>query len=300
MNHYPLATIIVSYKSEERTAKYINQELSKCSLPQIVVVVNNQSTEDSSARIAKIISGVVVRNIQEKVPENCKKFVLDNKENSGYAQGNNLGVKFIEKHFDVEYLLFSNDDILFKDHNVIERLIQKMELCPEVGLMGPKIIGLDGNFQNPYDFVPFWQEVLTIWQRFIPFYNPKQLNKDEAKEGYYYRVMGSFFIARNTDFIQCGMMDPHTFLFYEESILAERMEKIHKKVYYLPSVCVIHAHGGTINALKSSHIDKFNFDSLTYYYKTYRHISSSSIFFAKILYDFYYLLKSWKMKFAQN
>ena len=46
-----------------------------------------------------------------------------------------------------------------------------------------------------------------------------------AQEGYHYKVMGSFFMLRAKDFFDCGEMDPHTFLFAEETILTERSLK---------------------------------------------------------------------------
>ena len=291
--HYRLATIIVSYKSDEKTIYFIKNELSKCFISQIIVIVNNKATKESSAIMAKELLGSVIYDITFSIPNNCNIFIIHNTDNSGFAKGNNIGVNFLNIHFDIDYLLFSNNDILLKDNNVIETMILKMDKLPEVGIIGPKIIGLKGDYQNPYDYVPFWKEMVGIyWERFIPFYHIEYLNRETAKEGYYYRVMGSFFITRTIDFINCGMMDPNTFLFYEEPILSERMLNINRKTYYIPNVCVIHEHGGTINSSNISNNCLFN--SGLYYFKYYKNVSSFSIFLATASNYIYNSLKKLK------
>ena len=66
-------------------------------------------------------------------------------------------------------------------------------------------------------------------------------------------------------------MDPHTFLYAEEPILSERMLRVGRKTYFLPSVTVVHEHGTTIR----KHIDSkkaswLQFRSNAYYYRTYK------------------------------
>lgn len=282
MKKYRLATVIVSYKSEERTSGYVNNELSKCSLPQLIVIVNNAATEESTEKISRLCRAEIVNDINSELHGDCNAFVIHNTENSGYARGNNLGVTFITKHFDVDYLLFSNDDIKFIDDNVIERLIDASKAHKDAGIIGPKVVGLDGGYQNPNSYLPFWFEIVgRYYERYLPFLKHRKIDDSKAKAGYYYRMMGSFFIVPTKDFIACGMMDPHTFLFFEEAILSERMLRIGKKAWYEPSVGVLHDHGGTIN--KSRIPSDTNFRSGIYFYKTYKGISSFSVFIAKCL-----------------
>ena len=280
---YLLATVIVNYKSEERTIKYVKEELfAKCTIPQIIVIVNNGATEESSNLLCSSLDAVLIKDIKASICES-KIYVIHNTENSGFAKGNNLGVDFIYQHFNVEYLLFSNNDIRFLDSNVIEVLIEKLKSLPGVGIIGPKVVGLDGNDQNPYVYTSFWNEILWMsWGRFIPFWHLKKFDRAKAQEGYYYRLMGSFFIVPCVSYIKCGKMDPNTFLYAEEVILTERMLKIGKKNYYLPEVSVIHEHGQTI----SKYLKKGNrilLDSILYYFKEYQNINAFKLFIGKIL-----------------
>lgn len=278
-----LATIIVNYKSEKRTIVYIKEELRiKCAIQNVIVVVNNGATEESSNQLCDSLEACIVRDIKEPISDS-NIFIIHNLENLGFAKGNNLGVDFISEHFEVEYLLFSNNDIRFIDSNVIEVLIDKLKTLPDVGIIGPKIIGLDGKDQNPYIYTSFWNEILWMsWGRFLPFWNFKAFNRTNAEEGYYYRLMGSFFVTPYNCFVQCGKMDPNTFLYAEEVILAERMLGINKKNYYIPSVKLLHEHGQTTSKyLKKGNVVLLN--SILYYFKRYRKVNSFSIILGRVI-----------------
>lgn len=281
---YTLATIIVNYKSEERTIAYIKEELlPKCKTSQVIVIVNNGATEESSNILCNSLDAYLIRNIKESISES-KIYVIHNPENSGFARGNNLGVDFISEQFEVEYLLFSNNDIRFIDSSVVEILIKKLKTLPNVAIIGPKIVGLDGNCQSPNNYVPFWTEMVgQYWERFIPFYHIKHFDQNKATEGNYYRLMGSFIIVKYKEFIYCGKFDSNTFLFGEEVILAERMKAIGMKSYYLPSVTILHEHGITVGKHLNQIKGNFTtFNSLSYYYQKYRGVNRISIFIAKL------------------
>ncbi len=239
-----IAMILINYKSEERSIKCIKEELVECTLPYRIVIVNNAATEASNEMMARELGGVVIHDVTQTIETERHIFIISSGENLGFARGNNLGVEFITNHFDVDYLLFSNNDIALRSERAIESLIEKLSTLPDVGVIGPKVVGVDGGYQSPCLYMPFWTEmVLLQWRRFIPFYRYKDLDRSRAKEGYYYRVMGSFFVSKREDYIACGGMDPHTFLYGEEVILAERMLRIGKRNYYYPSVEILHEHG---------------------------------------------------------
>lgn len=293
MKKYDIATIIVNYSTHERTIKYVQKELIKCNLSQLIVIVNNGATYTTTNYIARSLGASIIYDIVNTVSlkNTSKIYVIHNPENSGYARGNNLGVEFVSNHFNVNFILFSNNDIVFIDDNVIEALIEKMRTLPDVGIIGPKVVGLDGHCQSPYIYYPFWYEMfLYPLERFIPFIKLKHFNYDKATAGYYHRVMGAFFIVNYKDFIDCGMMDNNTFLFYEEAILADRMARIGKKVYYYNEVGVKHDHGFSMPVLKKIFQRDYNLESGLYYYKAYKEISCIKIVICKYIRKFVSLI----------
>ena len=194
--------------------------------------------------------------------------------NDGFAAGSNAGAEALK---DVDYLLFTNSDLHLASDNVVEALVTKLEADPEIGVIGPEVVGLDGRRQSPEPYMGLWDRYVWMYLS-TPFLSKEAKRRkflldasEEAQEGCHYRVMGSFFLCRREDWERAGGMDPHTFLYAEESILSERMNAIGKKVYFLPSVTVVHEHGATIR----SHIDRtkaawLRFQSDAYFYRRYK------------------------------
>ena len=71
-------------------------------------------------------------------------------------------------------------------------------------------------------------------------------------------------------FMEVGMFDEETFLYYEEPILAERLLKIKKRMYFASDVEIVHFEGGSTKRNKKR--DKIEMDSCVYYMKQYKHV----------------------------
>lgn len=294
----PLAVIIVSYKANDLTVSYIKNELSKITIPYVAVIVNNGATSASDKDLADRLNAEVVADISKFGHTEATCYVISNPENSGFAKGNNIGAEFARVHFSPKYLLFSNNDIVFESENVVETLIKKISEDSNIGMIGPNIKGLEGKPQSPMPFRGFWSH-LVLMLVLTPFLtlNRKQriFNLDyavKAREGFHYALQGSFFLLTASAFFDCGMMDPNTFLYGEELILAERLKKINKKLYYFPQVEVVHAHHQTINKHLTNKVnDSIYFNSLCYYYQTYFNIKKWQIQIAKIVRWFWRKIK---------
>lgn len=278
---YTLATVIVNYGTHDRTVQYVKEELPKCRLSQLIIIVNNGATERTTSYFVQELKANRIDNISQISGNNNEGniYVIHNPENSGYAKGNNIGVRFVNNHFDVDYLLISNNDIVFQQDDVVEKLIDKLNELPDAAVIGPKVVGLDGKCQSPYWYIPFWREMLLYpFERFIPFLKLKRYSHDDATEGYYHHVMGCFFVIELKDYWECGMMDENTFLFYEEWILADRLNSIGKKEYYFPGARVLHNHGFSMSKMEKKLIRRdFYLESGLYYFRHYRNVGCVKI-----------------------
>lgn len=268
-----LAIIIVNYKADDLTINFVTKECHKIQFPHKVIIVNNAASKESNLRLAKSLNGIIVDDVSLS-PSDSHVYIIDSCDNLGFAKGNNLGAYFCKMHFAPEYFLFTNTDIRIIDADICERLIKVLEEKKDIGIIGPRVVGLKGEPQSPNCKFELWYN--NVWY-FIGarFKSKKQIRKGDyassAKEGYHYQVMGSFFLVPSLSFYECGMFDPHTFLYYEESILSERMLRIGKRAYFYPTVSVVHEHGATTKKyLDILKIEKMKYDSAAYYYKTYR------------------------------
>lgn len=287
-----LAIIIVNYKSYAATCSYVKDVLLKnVAIPCSIIIVDNAFTPEGTSEIEAQFD-VNVCDLNYHFSKKCDNpiYVICNHDNSGFARGNNIGAKFATDFLHSDCLLFSNNDIKFIDKNVVEELYRKLNDVPNAGIIGPKVVGLNGELQSPEPYMSFWDR--NVWMYLsTPFYSKEKKRQRfqldyarVAKEGFHYKLMGSFFMVRSKDFKECGMMDEHTFLYAEEPILTERMLKIGLQPYYYPQVAVLHNHGATTKKhFKNSQIEWIKFESECYYYRTYKKTSSVEIFIGRLL-----------------
>jgi len=269
-----LGIVLVNYKTIDRTVNYVSNELSKISIPWKLVIVNNCCTDESNQALAEGCGGCLLIGAEAIEPK-AKVYILGHKDNLGYAKGNNLGAEFLTRYFDINYFLFTNNDLKLVDENVVEKLIEKAEQDYAIGAIGPKIVGLNGLDQSPGRYLSIWRKnilrrlcyPLLAIKRDASFFNEIIQN---ATEGYYYRLMGSFILVRASAFQSAGGFDPNTFLYGEEQILSERLKKQNYKTYYYNAVSVIHEHSKIISnyrSLKSMMV--LDHKSNVYYYRRY-------------------------------
>ncbi len=262
-----LSVIVVNYKNPDRTIRFVREECPKIMMEHSVIVVDNGSGPDMVARLRDELADVAI--------------IVSNPENVGFARANNRGAQYAVEHFSPAYLLFVNNDIVFTNADVVDALAAKLETLPDAGMIGPRVVGLDGRLQSPEPSMTFSQRhILPYWGKFLKRDNDYA---ERAQAGFHYRLMGSFMLMRTADFEACGGMDPATFLYAEEAILSERLRKIGKSVWYEPSVSVLHEHGVTTSkAFSRQRIRRMKLESDIYYYKTYRKVSFVEIAIARL------------------
>ncbi|MBR1490499.1 MAG: glycosyltransferase family 2 protein [Bacteroidales bacterium] len=255
-----LGIVVVNYREYGRTELFIREEIFRIRIPyRLVVVDNGGDPAQAEALRERTCCEVLVR------------------ENDGYAAGCNAGAALLCAQPDIDILLFANNDLHQVTDYVVDSLVDKLKACPEIGIIGPEIVGPEGIRQSPEPYMGLWKRYVWMYLS-TPFLSRKAKRRifcldaaEQATEGFCYRVMGSFFLCPRDAWEQVGGMDAHTFLYAEESILSERMLQVGRRTYFLPSVTVIHEHGSTIK----KHLDWkkaswLQFLSNAYYYRTYK------------------------------
>ena len=255
-----LGIIIVNYREYERTERFIREEISRIKRPYRLMIVDNGGDPVKAEAFLK--------------RTDCEFLV---RENDGFAAGCNAGAAALCAHSDVDVLLFTNNDLHQMTDDVVDQLVDKLKEHPDVGIIGPEIVGMDGKRQSPEPYLGLWKRFVWMYLS-TPFLSRAVKRRlfaldtaEQAAEGYCYRVSGSFFLCPRKAWEQAGGMDTNTFLYAEEPILSERMLLVGLKTYFFPSVTVVHEHGGTID----KHMDRkkaswLQYKSNAYYYKTYK------------------------------
>lgn len=278
--------IIVNYKTNNETIRFVKEELSKIKVRSIIVIVNNSFDDSDGLKFKNSLDAVILNSGNLVTKETGSVYLINSSENLGFARGNNLGAEFILKNFKTDYLLFTNNDIIIETDNVVEQLIERIDSLPDVALIGPQMITKHNEKISPrFDrmsvsrfifrhlFYPINKYKLPL--RFgINSPGIREIEKRKLDETYCYWVSGSFMLIKVSDFIAVNGFDPNTFLYCEEKILAELLNQIGKKVYYYGKPVIISLNGLTTSRyLSNKKRDSILFRSEIYYYQKYRNAS---------------------------
>lgn len=293
-----IAFVVVEYKNAKKTISYIKHLNEKVNEHTVVAIVDNSEDVTNTEEIANAFQFVSAHEVDDYEYLRLKFDKLDillfeMNENLGYARGNNWGIEKLRKIMDLEFVIVSNNDIRieneFLDLNVFRNIFRKYD---RVAVIGPYIIGNDGKKQSPCKKVSFMKRWIVPN---ILYPVDRLLGKDvftdliqNASTGDVYRVQGSFMAIDLEAFSTVGGFDDNTFLYCEESILAEKLAKIEKGMYYTDEIKLLHDHDQTIgNFYKLEDKLKLRYKSESYYYKQYLNLSTAEEFIGNISLRFY-------------
>lgn len=245
--------VILNYNTPELTLKLVDSLKRLNYKPYDVMVIDNCSPDDSTKILAKY--------------SRKKGYIFyANKQNTGYAAGNNIGIRYGISH-QYKYTWILNSDVLIKDYDILNILVDRAEGNPNIGVVGPLIISRDGVKIGPYISRPtFWRATLGI------FFDKRNRVKNTLIAQPVYRVYGCCMLLRNLAMEKCDCMDERTFLYFEEDILAERLLKFGYYAFYDPSTFIIHNESSSMRTLTIEQIRKKNkiiSKSRKLYYKEY-------------------------------
>lgn len=228
--------IVLNWNGEKYISKCLTslQKLKKDNHTVETVVVDNASTDNSLALIKK------------KYP---KFTLLQNSQNLGYAEGNNIGLRYALKNkFDFVWII--NPDAYVHPNSLLQ-LISASQAHPQGGIFGSKIYFAPG-FEFHKERYSRAQLGKVIWYAGgkIDWNNliSKHVGINEVDIGQYNTITETEFVTGASMFIriqildQIGLFDPKYFLYYEENDLCQRARRKKWKLFYIPDSIVWHAN----------------------------------------------------------
>lgn len=263
------------------TIRFVKEELAKIKVAYAAVIVDNAGTETSSRKLAEDCGA----SFQPQASGGGNRFLIWTPENLGYAKGNNLGVDFLKNLYpDIDFWLFSNDDVIIQGDEVIPCLINGLTAHPECRAAGPRVTTSAGQEQSPHDHeISIWRQMgwrLFPWLRKLKISGLKcrkrsSVSVETGKSRITYWVSGAFMLVEAKAFQLVGGFDPATFLYFEEILLAERLKKKHFRMLFVPEVQVIHLDGSSSKG--DCRISRYQLESMCYFYRRYKHVWPSTL-----------------------
>lgn len=229
-----VSVIILHYNSLQNTLDCI-ESLQKIVVPkgtQIeIIVVDNGSKENIKYRGVKIIK---------------------NKENLGFAEGNNVGIRYALEN-GADFVLILNNDT-YVEKNFLEELLQVGKQDNKIGILIPKIYFAPG-FEFHKDRYEknelgrvFWYAGGEIdWANVIGHHR----GVDEVDRGQYDKIeetetaTGCCMLIKREVFEKVGLLDDKYFLYYEDNDLSMRAKKKSFKIMYVPASLIWHKNAGS-------------------------------------------------------
>lgn len=177
--------------------------------------------------------------------------------NKGFSYGNNIGVKFVLEHYNFDFLILSNSDIIIKDIKYLDNLGDK----PAV--YAPRIRMTNGKDQNPN--IPwFFMKFLRLQKKWAITHNKFDLKKAYiisrgtrelfliyttlccGKLHRIYSAHGSFIIfsKKAVDKLYPFFNDA-MFLYNEESYLGLKCIINNVPIFYCPQIDILHLEGAS-------------------------------------------------------
>ena len=228
-----LSIIIVNYNTRDLLRDCLRSVFaSQGDFSYEVIVVDNCSPDDS------------VEMVRREFPQVN---LIVSEINGGYAYANNLGLRQARGN----YVLLLNADTVLPT-TALQDMLAFMEEHPDAGVAGPKLVLADGRLDLacrrsfPTLDIAFYR-LIGLSKRYPDSprynrYNLGYLDPDQVAE--VDSVVGAFMLIRREALEQAGFLDERFFMYAEDIDLCYRIKVEHGwKVYYNPSVVVIHYKG---------------------------------------------------------
>ena len=263
-----VAIIMLNWNSWKKTIECL-ESLYLIDYPSYeIILVDNGSKDGSVGKIMEYAAGKIrvgskffqfdttnkpLNLIKPTSPSRFNKelILIQNKENQGFAEGVNIGLRLIQKH-PPDYVLLLNNDIVVGKRFLIE-LINSAEASPKIGVAGPTIYYYDNQTT-----VAFAGENLTLWKVKGKEYTTKSINPREVD-----KIEGSCMLIRKSLLDKIGLLYPKFWAYWEETDLCFRAKKAGFKVVYLPKSEVWHkvasSVGGENNSLRQYLLNRNRF-----------------------------------------
>lgn len=187
-----------------------------------VIVVDNNSEDDSCTMVKSFFPDVKL---------------IENKENSGFSKGNNIGVKAARG----EYICVLNPDTVVAEDTFV-KLLKFAESKDDLGIVGCKLINGVGNFlPESKRNIPYVKAALLKLVGNSKYYYANHLNENQT--GKVDILVGAFMLLKRKVYNQMQGFDEDYFMYGEDIDLSYRVLTAGFNNYYFSETTVIHYKG---------------------------------------------------------
>ena len=252
---WPKVSIItLNWNGLEDTIECL-ESLRKITYPDYEIIVVDNGSKGNDAQVLQERFGNYIH-------------LIKNDKNYGFAEGNNIGIRYALNNCQPDYILLLNNDTVV-DPEFLTEMIKVAEGRPSIGITGSKIY----YYYQPNRIQAVGGKI-NWWLGDIETYGEEEDigQYDNIAERDY--VFGTSFLIKKAVIQKISLIDPFFFLGMDEYDYCTRARRADFKVVYVPSSKLWHKAG----ASKAK---------LPYYPKTLEVIRKKS---GRAMYKYYYRL----------
>ncbi|MBI3211649.1 MAG: glycosyltransferase family 2 protein [Simkania negevensis] len=210
--------ILLNWNGKEDTLACL-KSLENVSTPHQVIVVDNGSSDDSISSFQKNFPNVLL---------------IENRDNLGFAEGNNIGIRRALS-LGAEYLFLLNNDTIV-DPSILEGFLKMIKHNPNASILGGRVYlmkdptrldhlgGIWNLKRGEFDLIASHALDGEKWDLSLPVDF----------------VSGCSLFAKAEVFREVGELDPRYFLYWEESDFCFRAKKKGFSTFYCPQAKLWH------------------------------------------------------------
>jgi GT2 family glycosyltransferase len=214
-----VTAVVLSWNRREDTLACLRSLVAADPAPK-VIVVDNASTDGTSEAVRREFPDIEL---------------IENPENLGFAEGNDVGIRHALAHGADHVLVLNNDTEV--DRSFLAPLLEEAARRPDAGALSPKIL-----FADPPDLIWFAGAEYDARSG----YNGRHRGYREPDDGRFDavvetgRVCGAAMLVSRQVLEKVGVFDPELFAYSEDTDWSLRAHEAGYKHYLVPSSRVWH------------------------------------------------------------
>ena len=184
---------------------------------------------------------------------NKRLILIKNSENHGFTEGNNIGIRYVLKNLNSDYILLLNNDTVV-DECFLNELVKVAENDPKIGFVGPKVYYY--NYNGRKNVINFAGGKQNLWK-----FKPSHIGYKEIDKGQYDTnqevdyIHGCCLLARVQMIRDVGLLDKEYVSYREENDWAIRGYNCGWKSVYAYKSKMWHKIGGSTNRNTNLFVD---------------------------------------------
>lgn len=260
--------IVLHYNTFDETCQCVDSILELDNQDDIeIVLIDNASKNDSYARLLERYQDGKVHMIQ-------------NQDNIGFSKANNIALAYAKKHFSLEFVVFTNNDVSFLQKDFVSRVREEYEKS-HFALLGPDVytprVDCHVSPITPQMVMPKKElkkrvrkgkialALFPIYWQFWNFQN-KRGKIQEVEYDVHLEYQENVLLSGSCIICSKELLEekekvfyPETYFYYEEYILAYWCFLHKKKIVFQPSIQILHFGGVATKSVSAEMKNKLKF-----------------------------------------